>query len=274
LAWNLNFPHPRRRANASNHDPNHIKLHTAARSPSLFATACSIYISTIYIATMDRDRERDRDRRFVKPTPPYARQHSSPATQCTHHAHLRQPLTCRIGTTDIRIRTDHVHPVLEAALLGWTATAPGHQRVAAPLPPGEAHRPVAGSLQPTHTLPGATAALLDPEAARQRSGDDRAVRAETTTGEHDRARRPVATSLRDETTIGTIALGHPGGMATIHIPARRDHATGHLRPGHAKLRQPEAGACARLSAQPATMSRARVLTGMQTRSRQRLDRTN
>lgn len=207
---------------------------------------------------MDRDRERDRDRRFVKPTPPYARQHSSPAIQCTHHAHVRQPLTYQTGTTDIRIRTDHVHPVPEAALLAWTATVPGHQRVAAPLLPGEARRPVAVLRQPTHTLPEATAAHLDRAAARQRSGDDRAARAEMTTGEPDRARRPVATSPRVGTTTGMIALAHPGGMATIRIPARRDHATGHHRPGHVKPRQQEAGECARLSDPAATMSLARV----------------
>lgn len=217
---------------------------------------------------MDRDRERDRDRRFVKPTAPYARQRSSSATQCTHHAHARQRLTFRAETTATRTHTGHARPVLAAALLVSTATARGHQRVAAPPRPGEALRPAAAWPPPTHILPEGTAALLGPGAARRRSGGDRAARAETTIGEPDRARRRAATSRRAGTTTGTTALARPGETATIPTPARPARATGHHRPGPAKLRPPEAAACARLCAQAATMSRARASTGMQTCSRQ------
>src|SRR5690242_12464411 len=162
---------------------------------------------------MDRDRERDRDRRFVKPTPPYARQHSIPAIQCTHHAQSRRLLTFAAETTGIRIRTDHALPGPEAVLLGGIVTAQvDHHRVAALLLHEEAHPPVVALPPLTPILPGAIIGHHDPGAARQRLGDDHAVRAETTTGGPGHAHRPAAISLRDERTLGTIAPDRQGGM--------------------------------------------------------------
>lgn len=87
---------PRPPANTSHQHPYPTGLYLAATFQSLSTTGQTTNRLLTYISTMDRDRERDRDRRFVRPTPLYARQHSISATQCTHHAHLRQQLTkCR-----------------------------------------------------------------------------------------------------------------------------------------------------------------------------------
>lgn len=211
---------------------------------------------------MDRDRERDRDRRFVKPTPPYARQHSTPAIQCTHHAQSRRLLTFAAETTDTRTRIDHVLPGPEADLLGGIATAPvdHHHRVAA-LPHDEARRPVAALPPPTPTHPEATVARHGPGAARQRLEDGHAVRVEMTTGGPGRVHHPAATSPRDAKSSGTIALGRRGGMGTIHTLARHGRVTGHHHRGPVKPRQLGAGACVHPYDHLGTMNHVRASAG-------------
>ncbi|KAJ4990674.1 hypothetical protein SVAN01_03905 [Stagonosporopsis vannaccii] len=168
----------------------------------------------------------------------------------------------RDQTTDIRIRIDHVLPVPEAVLLGGTATAQvAHHPVAPPLLHEEAHHPVAALPPLTHILLGAAAARHGLGAVRQRLGEGHAVRAVTIIGGPGHARRPAATSLRDERTSETIALDRLGGMGTIRTRVRRGHAIGLHHPGRAMLRQLEAGECARQHGPVGTTSHVRASAG-------------
>lgn len=167
-------------------------------------------------------------------------------------------------TTDIRTRTDLAPLVPEAVhLVGIATVQEGRRRVAAHRLHAEARRHAVALLQPIHIHLEEAAGLRGPGAGPRLSGDDHAVRVETTTGGQGRVRRLVATSRLVGMITETTAHDRLDGKGTTRILARRDRAKGPLRLEHGRSRQPEAGECVRRRAKTATRSRALGSIGMQ-----------
>lgn len=109
------------------------------------------------------------------------------------------------------------------------------------------------------------------EVGHLRSGGVHEAHVVTTTGEHGRGRLLVGLShlgvmMSDVTNQGVMITGmivqdHHDETSTTHIPARRDHAKGHLCLETAMCRQPEAVVCGRLCVRTVMKSHARASTG-------------